>query len=107
MHEGIYMFGTQKITAKMMSDKLVVKSGGSYMLIDEFLKANALNEMMATMVSNSPEKEKAVRRSGTGASPKRMAGSPKRSSFTATVPSETKANKLSSSPRAKTFNGKF
>jgi hypothetical protein len=32
--EGSYMFGTQRITAKLMDEKLVVKAGGGYMLID-------------------------------------------------------------------------
>jgi hypothetical protein len=39
--DGQYMFGTQKITAKVMDGRLVVKAGGSFMLIDEFLKLNA------------------------------------------------------------------
>lgn len=39
--DGSYMFGTQKITAKIMNDKLVIKAGGGFMLVDEFLKNNA------------------------------------------------------------------
>ena len=75
------MFGTQKITEKMMNDKLVIKAGGGFMLVDEFLKNNAYTEMMETMVSNSPD-EKVGRKSLTAtgrASPKRtsMVASPK------------------------------
>jgi hypothetical protein len=31
------MFGSRKIFAKIMNDKLVIRVGGGYMLIDEFL----------------------------------------------------------------------
>ena len=65
----------------MMNDKLVIKAGGGFMLVDEFLKNNAYTEMMETVVSNSPD-EKVGRKSFTAtsrASPKRasMAASPK------------------------------
>lgn len=36
--EGVYMFGTKRITAKIMNGKLVVRVGGGYMLIEEFLQ---------------------------------------------------------------------
>lgn len=45
-----------------MNDKLVIKAGGGFMLIDEFLKNNAHSEMLETMVSNSPD-EKPTRKS--------------------------------------------
>jgi len=35
--DGQYMFGSRKIFAKIMNDKLVIRVGGGYMLIDEFL----------------------------------------------------------------------
>jgi DNA repair exonuclease SbcCD ATPase subunit len=35
--DGQYMFGTRKVYAKIMNDKLVVRVGGGFMLIDEFL----------------------------------------------------------------------
>lgn len=34
---GFYLFGTKKICAKIMNEKLVVRVGGGYMVIDEFL----------------------------------------------------------------------
>ena len=34
---GFYLFGTRKIFAKIMNGKLVVRVGGGYMIIDEFL----------------------------------------------------------------------
>jgi len=36
--EGVYMLGSKKIFAKIVADKLVIKQGGGYMLIDEFIK---------------------------------------------------------------------
>jgi len=36
--DGHYMLGTKKIFAKIVADKLVVKQGGGFMLIDEFIK---------------------------------------------------------------------
>jgi hypothetical protein len=35
--DGNYMFGSRKIYAKIMNDKLVIRVGGGFMLIDEFL----------------------------------------------------------------------
>ena len=35
--DGLYMFGSRKIFAKIMNDKLVIRVGGGFMLIDEFL----------------------------------------------------------------------
>lgn len=35
--DGQYMFGTRKVFAKIMNDKLVIRVGGGFMLIDEFL----------------------------------------------------------------------
>jgi hypothetical protein len=31
------MFGSRKVFAKIMNDKLVIRVGGGFMLIDEFL----------------------------------------------------------------------
>lgn len=36
--DGHYMLGTKKIFAKIVADKLVIKQGGGFMLIDEFIK---------------------------------------------------------------------
>lgn len=35
---GFYMFGSKKIYAKIMNGKLVIRVGGGYMSIDEFMK---------------------------------------------------------------------
>jgi chromosome segregation ATPase len=43
--EGNYMFGTRKIYCKILNDKLVVRVGGGYMLIDEFLQTYGTQEL--------------------------------------------------------------
>lgn len=51
--EGHYMLGTKKIFAKIVADKLVVKQGGGFMLIDEFIKNYSEgNTMTGTSISN-------------------------------------------------------
>ena len=42
---GFYLFGTRKIYCKIMNGKLVVRVGGGYMSIDEFLITNTDHEM--------------------------------------------------------------
>ena len=43
---GFYMFGTKKIYAKVMNDKLVVRVGGGYMGIDEFINTYGESELI-------------------------------------------------------------
>ena len=42
---GFYMFGTKKIYAKIMNGRLVIRVGGGYMSIDEFMKYHGVQEM--------------------------------------------------------------
>lgn len=42
--EGNYLFGTRKIFAKIMNGKLVVRVGGGYMGIDEFIESYGQSE---------------------------------------------------------------
>lgn len=47
---GFYMFGSKKIFAKIMNGKLLIRVGGGYMGIDEFMfyyGAQELNKMLA------------------------------------------------------------
>ena len=37
--DGNYMFGTRKIYAKIMNGKLVIRVGGGFMVIDEFINS--------------------------------------------------------------------
>jgi len=43
--EGQYMYGSKKIFAKIMNEKLIIRVGGGFMLIDEFLANYAELEM--------------------------------------------------------------
>ena len=55
--EGMYMFGTKKVFAKIMNDRLVIRVGGGYMMIDQFLSTytepelKKLNELKAREAS--------------------------------------------------------
>ncbi len=42
---GYYLFGTKKIFAKIMNGKLVIRVGGGFMVIEEFIAAYAESEM--------------------------------------------------------------
>lgn len=42
---GFYLFGLRKIYAKIMNGKLVIRVGGGYMVIDEFIKSYADQEL--------------------------------------------------------------
>jgi len=41
---GYYIFGTRKIYAKVLNQKLVVRVGGGYMSFTEFIENNAAQE---------------------------------------------------------------
>lgn len=38
---GFYMFGTRKIFAKVLNGRLVIRVGGGFMVIEEFIQAHA------------------------------------------------------------------
>ena len=42
---GFYMFGTKKIYAKIMNNKLVVRVGGGFMGIEEFISTYGESEL--------------------------------------------------------------
>jgi len=42
---GFYLFGTRKIYAKIMNGRLVVRVGGGYMTIDEFVSSYEMSEL--------------------------------------------------------------
>jgi hypothetical protein len=43
--DGFYLFGTRRIYAKVMNNKLVVRVGGGYMSFSEFIDTYALAEL--------------------------------------------------------------
>lgn len=84
--DGQYMFGSRKIFAKIMNDKLVIRVGGGYMLIDEFLptygqqeldKINAQNMRGSNSFAGSPTRAAGgFGKPGGRASPNANRGSP-------------------------------
>jgi len=42
---GFYLFGTKKIYAKILNGKLVIRVGGGFMIIEEFIATYADAEM--------------------------------------------------------------
>jgi len=64
---GYYLFGTRKIYAKIMNGKLVIRVGGGYMVIDEFI---------ATYAEAEVQKMEARRAKGLGAIPSTGEASP-------------------------------
>ena len=42
---GYYMFGSRKIYAKVLNGKLVIRVGGGYMIINEFIASYAEAEL--------------------------------------------------------------
>jgi len=42
---GYYIFGSKKIFAKIMNGKLVIRVGGGFMVIEEFIATYADQEM--------------------------------------------------------------
>ena len=43
--DGFYLFGTRKIYAKILNGKLVIRVGGGYMVIQEFIATYAETEL--------------------------------------------------------------
>lgn len=42
---GFYLFGLKKIYAKIMNGKLVIRVGGGYMIVEEFISSYAQAEL--------------------------------------------------------------
>lgn len=43
--DGFYLFGSKKIYAKVINGKLVIRVGGGYMVIEQFIETYAEEEM--------------------------------------------------------------
>jgi len=43
--EGSYVFGTRKVSAKIMNNRLVIRVGGGYMNIEEFINTYTQPEL--------------------------------------------------------------
>lgn len=87
---GYYLFGTKKIFAKIMNGKLVIRVGGGFMVIEEFIAAYAEQEMKkiqamdASYVPSDGDATGKSRTSGyasTKKSPRGTGGSPRAEAF--------------------------
>ena len=54
---GYYIFGTRKIYAKILNGKLVIRVGGGYMVIEEFIQTYADAEMNKINKINAAKSE--------------------------------------------------
>ena len=55
---GYYIFGTRKIYAKILNGKLVIRVGGGYMIIEEFINTYAEQELAKINKLQQNEKDK-------------------------------------------------
>lgn len=85
---GYYLFGTKKIFAKIMNGKLVIRVGGGFMVIEEFIAAYADSEMKKIQNIEAAqaleEGEGSARGKGYSSnrkSPRAQAGSPRADAF--------------------------
>lgn len=76
--DGYYLFGTRKIYAKILNGKLVIRVGGGYMVIEEFISTYAEKELIKMETLNGREQlkdeqfrksQQSMRMSRSGASP--------------------------------------
>jgi len=92
---GYYIFGTKKIYAKILNGRLVIRVGGGYMVIDEFIQTYAQQELV---------KIQAKRAAGIdpfAAFEEELRGSPKRGS----PRGSQKGSPKRGSPRGSDLNG--
>ena len=73
--DGQYMFGSRKIFAKIMNEKLVIRVGGGFMLIDEFLPTYGQQEL------DKMDAQEAAKNSFGGAGSPARRGSPNSSAM--------------------------
>lgn len=71
--DGQYLFGSKKIFAKIQNDKLVIRVGGGYMMIDEFLSVYTAQELTKMQRADKANVTESVDTSGN--STQKLAGS--------------------------------
>lgn len=52
---GFYMFGSRKIFAKVLNGRLVIRVGGGYMVIEEFISSYAEGELRKAKAKEQKE----------------------------------------------------
>lgn len=45
LSDGYYLFGTKKIYAKVLNGRLIIRVGGGFVVIEEFIKQYADKEL--------------------------------------------------------------
>jgi hypothetical protein len=58
LEQGKYMFGTMTIMAKIINGKLVIRVGGGYMSVDEFIEQYGRMELMKVIAEEEREAHK-------------------------------------------------
>ncbi len=118
---GFYLFGTRKIYAKIMNGKLVVRVGGGYMFISEFIATYSEPEInKLTKIANNlgvasiwdlDLEELFLNKSGGSPRPGANERSPRggfgNASFKKSLKGKTTGSAMNGSKRAKTFRGAF
>ena len=56
LEAGKYLFGTKKILAKIINNKLVIRVGGGYMSVEEFIDQYGRMELMKMIAESEAEK---------------------------------------------------
>jgi len=97
--DGHYMFGNKKLTARIMNEKLVIKHGSGFMLIDEFIKnygdstqTTTSSTVYSSRIQN-PSSRMSPKRTTTGGSINTGLASPKRTGTGAAMASPGRTRK--------------
>ena len=60
IEQGRYIFGTKKISAKIQNGKLIIRVGGGYMSVDEFVSQYGSIELEKMQLDISPTRQSAM-----------------------------------------------
>lgn len=83
---GFYMFGARKIFAKVLNGRLVIRVGGGFMVIEEFISAYAEQEMRKKKhMDEKAERAEAEKLAGQGSPRGSMAGTKGNKTITGSV----------------------
>jgi len=74
--DGYYLFGTRKIYAKILNGKLVIRVGGGYMVIEEFISTYAEKELLKLDTMNGKDTTDVNAKKDKGKTISRKEGSP-------------------------------
>ena len=66
LEQGKYMFGSKKIMAKIINNKLVIRVGGGYMSVEEFIEQYGRMELMKMLASEDGLRQSSKERPRSG-----------------------------------------